>query len=88
MLYPLRFKPFLKNYPYGGHRFAEILEIDVPVHQPLAETWEIADHGDEQSTVLNGLSPDRHFANSCLVFAASLSAPKFGTNTAIISRFW
>lgn len=54
MLYPLRFKPFLKFYPYGGHRFAEVLEIDVPRDRPIAETWEIADHGPEQSTVING----------------------------------
>ncbi|BCM89874.1 putative mannose-6-phosphate isomerase GmuF [Abditibacteriota bacterium] len=54
MLYPLRFKPFLKFYPYGGHRFAEFLEIDVPRDRTIAETWEIADHGPEQSVVING----------------------------------
>ncbi|RYX84869.1 hypothetical protein EON83_07975 [bacterium] len=54
MLYPLRFKPFLKFYPYGGHRFAEVLEIDVPRDRTIAETWEIADHGEEQSIVING----------------------------------
>lgn len=54
MLYPLRFKPFLKFYPYGGRRFAEILEIDVPRDRDVAETWEIADHGPEQSIVVNG----------------------------------
>ncbi len=54
MLYPLRFKPFLKFYPYGGHRFAEVLEIDVPRDRAIAETWEIADHGPEQSLVING----------------------------------
>jgi len=54
MLYPLRFKPFLKFYPYGGHRFAEVLEMDVPRDRTIAETWEIADHGPEQSLVING----------------------------------
>mgnify|MGYP002778761042 CR=1 FL=1 len=53
-LYPLRFRPFLKFYPYGGHRFADVLEIDVPRDRTIAETWEIADHGEEQSVVLNG----------------------------------
>jgi mannose-6-phosphate isomerase len=53
-LYPLRFQPFLKFYPYGGHRFADVLEIDVPRDCTIAETWEIADHGEEQSIVLNG----------------------------------
>lgn len=54
MLYPLRFQPFLKFYPYGGHRFAEVLEIDVPRDRPIAEAWEVADHGPEQSVVVNG----------------------------------
>ena len=53
-MYPLRFKPFLKSYPYGGHRFAEVLEIDVPHDRTIAESWEVADHGPEQSVVING----------------------------------
>lgn len=54
MLYPLKFKPYLKFYPYGGRRFAEELQLDVPRDRDIAETWEIADHGDEQSIVVNG----------------------------------
>jgi mannose-6-phosphate isomerase len=55
MLYPLKFKPFLKFYPYGGRRFAEVLEKeDVPRERDVAETWEISDHGPEQSVVANG----------------------------------
>lgn len=54
MLYPLKFKPFLKFYPYGGRRFAEVLEMDVPRDRDIAESWEIADHGPEQSIVVNG----------------------------------
>jgi mannose-6-phosphate isomerase len=54
MLHPVKFKPFLKFYPYGGRRFAEILNIDVPRDRDVSETWEIADHGEEQSVVVNG----------------------------------
>ena len=54
MLYPLKMKPFLKFYPYGGRRFAEVLELDVPHDRDIAETWEVADHGPEQSVVVNG----------------------------------
>ena len=55
MLYPLKFKPYLKFYPYGGRRFVEILEKeDVPRDRDVAETWEISDHGAEQSIVING----------------------------------
>jgi len=55
MLYPLKFKPYLKFYPYGGRRFVEVLEMqDVPLDRDVAETWEISDHGEEQSIVANG----------------------------------
>jgi mannose-6-phosphate isomerase len=55
MLYPLKFKPFLKFYPYGGRRFAQVLQLDdIPQDCDIAETWEISDHGEEQSVVVNG----------------------------------
>jgi mannose-6-phosphate isomerase len=55
MLYPLKFKPYLKYYPYGGRRFVEILnKEDIPHDRDVAETWEISDHGEEQSIVMNG----------------------------------
>ena len=55
MLYPLKFKPYLKFYPYGGRRFVEVLEKqDVPRDRDVAETWEVSDHGEEQSVVVNG----------------------------------
>ena len=53
-MYPLKFKPYLKFYPYGGRCFGEVLNLDVPRDCDIAETWEIADHGEEQSTVVNG----------------------------------
>jgi mannose-6-phosphate isomerase len=54
-MYPLKFKPYLKFYPYGGRRFVEVLEKDgVPRDRDVAETWEISDHGEEQSVVMNG----------------------------------
>src|SRR6476620_5414731 len=55
MLYPLKFKAFLKFYPYGGRRFVEVLhKEDVPADRDVAETWEVSDHGEEQSVVVSG----------------------------------
>lgn len=55
MLYPLKFKPYLKFYPYGGRRLADLLHKDhVPTDRDVAESWEISDHGEEQSIVANG----------------------------------
>src|SRR5688572_27665953 len=54
-MYPLKFKPYLKFYPYGGRRFVEVLEKEgIPRDTDVAETWEISDHGEEQSIVVNG----------------------------------
>lgn len=55
MLYPLKFKPYLKFYPYGGRRLVEVFEMaGVPRDTDVAEAWEVSDHGEEQSTVANG----------------------------------
>jgi mannose-6-phosphate isomerase len=55
MLYPLKFKPYLNFYTYCGRRFVEVLEKEgVPRDRDVAETWEISDHGEEQSVVING----------------------------------
>jgi len=55
MLYPLKFKPYLKFYPYGGRRFVNVLHKEnIPSDRNVAESWEIADHGEEQSVVANG----------------------------------
>jgi mannose-6-phosphate isomerase len=73
MLYPLKFKPYLKFYPYGGRRFAEVLEIaDVPRDRDVAETWEISDHGKEQSIVVNGPLTGRTLRSLMEEFKAEL----------------
>jgi mannose-6-phosphate isomerase len=73
MLYPLKFKPYLKFYPYGGRRFAEILQKeDVPQDRDVAETWEISDHGEEQSVVINGPLTGRTLRSLMEEFGAQL----------------
>jgi mannose-6-phosphate isomerase len=73
MLYPLKFKPYLKYYPYGGRRFVEVLEKeDVPRDRDVAETWEISDHGEEQSIVVNGPLAGRTLRQLMQEYAAGL----------------
>jgi len=71
-MYPLKFKPYLKFYPYGGRRFAEILDKDVPQGRDVAETWEISDHGEEQSVVENGALAGRTLRELMQQFGADL----------------
>ncbi len=72
-MYPLKFKPYLKFYPYGGRRFVENLQKDgVPRDRDVAETWEIADHGAEQSTVVNGVHSGKTLHQLMMEFGATL----------------
>ncbi|MBI1900721.1 MAG: class I mannose-6-phosphate isomerase [Planctomycetia bacterium] len=53
MRYPLRFAPILKSYLWGGRKLAQWGKPVAP-DATCAESWEIADHGQDQSIVLAG----------------------------------
>jgi mannose-6-phosphate isomerase len=53
LLYPLRFQPLLRRYIWGGRRL-ETLGKTLGPESDYAESWEIADHGDDQSIVAFG----------------------------------
>ncbi len=52
-LYPMKFTPVYKDYPWGGSRIPETYNRDVP-EGIYAESWEIADRDDGMSVVSNG----------------------------------
>ena len=47
-MYPLRFQPAFRRYIWGGRRLADVLSKLIG-DQSAAESWEIVDHGDDQS---------------------------------------
>lgn len=51
---PLRFRPILRDYLWGGQRLATTLGKPLGDLQRAAESWEIVDHGEDQSTVVDG----------------------------------
>lgn len=53
-LYPLRFRPIYKRYIWGGRKFATMMGRPLPHDEKFAESWEICDHGDDQSVVEGG----------------------------------
>jgi len=53
-LYPLFFKPVLKDYVWGGRYLAE-LGRDLPESGSVAESWEISGHDDGMTKVVNGI---------------------------------
>jgi mannose-6-phosphate isomerase len=51
---PLVFAPLYRRYLWGGRRFATALGRDLPPGEDFAESWELVDHGADQSVVAHG----------------------------------
>jgi mannose-6-phosphate isomerase len=52
--YPLRFKPVLRRYLWGGRRLATMFGKPLGEGNDYAESWELVDHGEDQSVVRTG----------------------------------
>lgn len=53
-LYPLRFEPLFRRYLWGGRRLGTLLNKPIGQGDDYAESWEIVDHGSDQSVVAHG----------------------------------
>lgn len=53
-LYPFQFRPHFKQYMWGGRRLGDILGKPLGEGSCYAESWEVVDHGEDQSVVANG----------------------------------
>ncbi|MDZ4848627.1 MAG: type I phosphomannose isomerase catalytic subunit [Pirellulaceae bacterium] len=51
---PLFFRSIFRSYIWGGTRLKSFLNKPVPSGERWAESWEIVDHGDDQSCVTEG----------------------------------
>jgi len=52
-MYPLRFEPIFRRYIWGGFGLRDQL-LKATGDETAAESWEIVDHGEDQSIVLHG----------------------------------
>jgi len=53
-LYPLRFEPIWRRYPWGGRKLATLLAKPIGKEETCAESWEVVDHRADQSVVASG----------------------------------
>jgi mannose-6-phosphate isomerase len=53
-LRPLKFTPILKRIRWGGRRLGELLGKSIGAGGDYAESWEVCDHGADQSIVAGG----------------------------------
>jgi mannose-6-phosphate isomerase len=51
---PLVFAPIFRDYLWGGRRLESLLGKQLPADGVVAESWELVDHGKDQSRVLSG----------------------------------
>ena len=73
-LYPLEFQPLFRRYLWGGRRLATVLGKPLGDGEDYAESWEVVDHGDDQSIVASGPLKGRTLAS----LVASHGAELFG----------
>lgn len=52
---PIRFHPLFRQYIWGGRRLGDVLGKPIAKDGVFAESWEISDHGDDQSVVTDGV---------------------------------
>ena len=79
--YPLLFQPTFRDYIWGGRRLGTILGKPIPESGPVAESWEVVDHGEDQSVVANGPLQGQTLKQLVSRFPGEL----FGKNTASFS---
>jgi mannose-6-phosphate isomerase len=53
-LYPLTFKPILKERVWGGRKLQRLYGKPLPDAAPIGESWEISDRPDDVSVIANG----------------------------------
>ncbi|MEX2187926.1 MAG: type I phosphomannose isomerase catalytic subunit [Pirellulales bacterium] len=71
-LYPLRFRPILRHYLWGGRRLVDMFG-KVDGGQPIvAESWEVCDRGDDQSVVEFGPLTGRTLGELAAEFGGEL----------------
>ncbi len=51
---PLSFRPLLKRIRWGGTRLGTVLGKPIGSESDYAESWEVCDHGSDQSVIENG----------------------------------
>jgi mannose-6-phosphate isomerase len=60
--FPLRFQPLLKRALWGGRKLGTLLDKPIGPESDHAESWEIVDHGIDQSLVVAGPLAGRSLA--------------------------
>lgn len=90
MLYPITFKPVLKNLIWGGENICLFKNID-PVRQGIGESWEVSHLPENYSVVVNGPLAGKSINELMLEYGEKLVGKKilkhFGQTFPLLIKF-
>ena len=90
MLYPMTFKPILKQVIWGGSAICPFKGI-TPVQEGIGESWELSHVEGNYSVVANGALADRSLDELVRTYGAQLLGKKvmerFGTTFPLLIKF-
>lgn len=73
-MYPLKLKPALKDYIWGGNKLKKDFNIKSD-KSIVAEAWELSTHKDGSSIILNGELKDKTFAEALNIWGLEANCP-------------
>ncbi|MDD5067010.1 MAG: mannose-6-phosphate isomerase, class I [bacterium] len=76
MLYPLKFQPIYKEKIWGGKNLMAYCNKDLSGREDIGESWEIADHYEDNSIILNGELKGRSLNEALKEFKRDLVGTK------------
>ena len=77
-LYPLQFEPILKRIVWGGRRLGEVLGKPIGSGSDYAESWELSDHGLDESRVADGPLAGRSLRDLLAESSTAILGPAVG----------
>ncbi|MCK4698853.1 MAG: class I mannose-6-phosphate isomerase [Bacteroidales bacterium] len=90
-LYPLKFKPVLKEKIWGGNKLNTILGKDLPQNKKIGESWEISGVKDNISVVSNGQLAGNNLQELVEIYMGDLVGDKifekFGIEFPLLIKF-
>ena len=90
-LYPLKFKPILKEKIWGGQNFKSSLNKNIPDDKNIGESWEISGVENNVSVVENGILAENELCELIEIYMGDLIGDrvydKFGLEFPLLIKF-
>ncbi|RLD63849.1 MAG: mannose-6-phosphate isomerase [Bacteroidetes bacterium] len=90
-LYPIKFKPILKEKIWGGEKLKNSLGKTSKDQNKIGESWEISSYADDISVIINGFLAPNNLNEAIEVYMGDLVGDKiyeqFGNNFPLLIKF-